>query len=312
VSTPRRHDLGLALRVAIPVLVALITVTVLRPSTQTGNATSLGVSSAKLLLMTAGPPGDVVAPQLTTLEMFDDDVDGKVDRVLATFNETLATPYSAATTGWTLTNVPSGGSLASVAVSGTTATLSLNEGAGAPNTAVGSFTVALAATTNGIRDAANNRSSFAATALTDKASPIPVDVVTTNPGNSAGEIQQGDQLTITFSEAIATASIPASPVTVTENSTGGQQSDTISIPGVTDGALLLGGASYVTGNQTATAPANVANIGSTVVVTLTGCNCSKAKPGQGAFAYTPATTLADAAGNTATGSFTTVATFRMF
>ena len=50
--------------------------------------------------------------------------------------------------------------LASVTVSAATATLTITEGAGAPDTAVGSFTVALATNATGIRDAAGNHSSL--------------------------------------------------------------------------------------------------------------------------------------------------------
>src|SRR4051812_20851395 len=87
-----RHR-GLVVRIALPLVVAAITIITLRPSTGTGHATSLSVSSAKLLLLTAGPPADVVPPQLVTLAMFDADANGKVDRVVATFDEALATPY---------------------------------------------------------------------------------------------------------------------------------------------------------------------------------------------------------------------------
>ena len=89
--------------------------------------------------------------------MRDVDANGKVDRVLATFSETLAS--STDTAPWTLTSVPSGGTFSSVSTSGATATLVIAEGAGAQNTAVGSFRVVLAASATGIRDAAGNLSS---------------------------------------------------------------------------------------------------------------------------------------------------------
>ena len=47
-------------------------------------------------------------PQLTSLQMTDIDTDGRVDRVTATFDQTLAA-YTAGTAPWTLANVPSGG-----------------------------------------------------------------------------------------------------------------------------------------------------------------------------------------------------------
>ena len=78
--------------------------------------------------------------------MRDNNTNGKVDRALATFSEPLAA-YSAGTAPWTLANVPSGGSLSTRHGLRRTATLTITEGAGAPDTAVGAFTIALAATT---------------------------------------------------------------------------------------------------------------------------------------------------------------------
>ncbi len=79
-------------------------------------------------------------------------------------NSSLATPYTAGTTGWTLANAPSDATLSSVSVAGSAATLTLAEGPGAASTAVGSFTEALAPTSGGVRDANGHRSSFSATA----------------------------------------------------------------------------------------------------------------------------------------------------
>src|SRR5262249_19151225 len=114
--------------------------------------------------------------------------------------ETLET-YSAGTTPWTLANAPGGSSntLASVSVATTIATLTLNEGTA--NTASGSFTVALAANANGIRDLAGNQSSFAATAVADKAAPVPTNVVMTNV-STAGQARATDYLTVTYSETM--------------------------------------------------------------------------------------------------------------
>ena len=103
--------------------------------------------------------------------MLDTNANGKIDQVKATFGETLAS--SSATAPWTLANVPSGGTLAAVSTSGSIATLTLTEGAGAANTAVGTFTVALAANATGIRDAAGDQASFTAAAPTDLAAPAP-------------------------------------------------------------------------------------------------------------------------------------------
>lgn len=140
-------------------------------------------------------------PDLSTLEAFDVDADGKVDRVVATFDEPLGLPYTAGTSGWTLANVPSGGTLSSVAVFGSTATLTLAEGAGAPTTAMGAFTVALAATSGGIRDANGHRSSFSATAPSDRSAPAPVSGPTMQDVDLDGRV---DRVAITWSETLAT------------------------------------------------------------------------------------------------------------
>ena len=140
---------------------------------------------------------DNTAPSLTSLQMFDVDSDGKVDEVKATFSEPIQS--STNTSSWTLTNVPSGGSLSSVSTGGSEATLSITEGAGAANTAVGSFTVALAASATGIRDATGNQASFAATAPSDKAAPARTRTEMFDQ-NTNGRI---DEVEIDFSESLA-------------------------------------------------------------------------------------------------------------
>ena len=78
--------------------------------------------------------------------------------------------------------------------SGTTATLTITEGSGAKDTAVGSFTVALATSATGIRDAVGNQSSFAATAPTDDAKPVPVTVSLNNKSGSTARQGRGGRL----------------------------------------------------------------------------------------------------------------------
>jgi hypothetical protein len=150
---------------------------------------------------------DTGAPALSSMDMRDNDGDGRVDRVVVAFDETLET-YTAGTAPWTLTNVPSGGSLSSVSVSGSTATLTITEGGGAKETAVGSFTTALASHANGIRDDAGNRASFAATAPNDDAAPVPVSVQLFNKsGGTNGKAEQGDYFTVVYSERLSVASV---------------------------------------------------------------------------------------------------------
>jgi hypothetical protein len=132
--------------------------------------------------------------------MNDVDADGRIDRVEAAFDETLVA-YAAGTAPWTLANAPGGAAntLASVAVASPVATLTLNEGV--VNTASGSFTVALAAGSTGIRDRAGNQASFGPTAVVDRAAPVPTNVVLANV-QTLGRARSRDTVTVTYSEAL--------------------------------------------------------------------------------------------------------------
>ena len=178
-------------------------------------------------------PADKAAPVLLTLSMLDNNSNGIVDRVTAVFSETL-TGYTAGTSPWTLTNVPSGGTLASVTTATATATLIITEGAGALDTSVGAMTVALATDAAGVHDAALNLASFSATTPLDKAKPAAVTIVDTN-GATDGRIEVGDTLSITFSEALDPATVPAT-TTVTLTDPVGTGNDTLAIAGIINGA----------------------------------------------------------------------------
>jgi len=271
-----------------------------------GNLSSFGSSA----------PLDQATPVLVSATMQDANTNGKVDRTLATFSEALAA-YSAGTAPWTLADVPSGGSLASVSVSGVTATLTIGEGAGAPDTAVDSFTVALATSASGIRDAAGNLASFAASSPADGAKPVPVGVTSTNNGVTAGLMEVGDTFEVTFSEAIAT---PVGPgAAITETDPGGPGNDRLTIAGLTAGAGVVTGSDlYVATNNTSAAfsSSTMSTAGAVITATVAG-SCSgtcgaNITAGSGALVFTPDPALQDAAGNSVAGSFTTPATFRLF
>jgi hypothetical protein len=250
---------------------------------------------------------DKTAPALVSLVMQDIDADGKVDTVVATFNETLAS--STATAPWTLTNVPSGGTLSSVSTSGTQATLTLTEGSAAASTAVGNFKVALAASATGIRDAVGNQSSFAATAPSDGAGPVPTVLTDTN-GTTEGKFEQNDTMTVTFSEPV-TGVAAFSTLTLTKGS--GSNNDTVAMTNLLTGTVSLGEQGYITGsgsrqaifaNSALTQPTT-----SQVRVTLGACSsgdCASVNTVSAAanFIFAPVATLTDAAGNAAAGSIT--------
>jgi hypothetical protein len=256
---------------------------------------------------------DTAAPTLSSLQLLDGDGNGKVDQVRATFSETLAA--STATAPWTLANVPSGGSLASVATAGSVATLTLSEGAGAQDTAVGGFTVALAANAAGIRDAAGNLSSFAATAPADKAGPVVVGI--TSSGGVRGRMEAGDQLAVTFSEPLLASSVPSS-ATVSERDPSGSGNDVLSIGGITNSDRDTGSNGYVTGNNSTAsfASSTVALSAGTVTVTVgstcAGGGCASVAASQGVLSFAPATGITDAAANAAAGTFATATGFQLF
>jgi len=229
--------------------------------------------------------------------------------VKATFGETL-TAYSAGTAPWSLANAPGGApnTLASVSVATTVATLTLNEGT--VNTASGSFSVALAANVDGVRDLAGNQASFSSTAVADKAAPVAVDVQAANGTGTAGRIDSGDVVTYTFSEAMSASSIKsgwsgaALAVTVALGSNGTNDTVSVSTAGVNLGTIGTGG-NYVKSDRTVNA--TMALSGATLTLTLT----SAAPSGQlntvasSTMTWTPSTAAADSAGNAMAGTVAT-------
>jgi len=299
-----------------------------------GAASSLGVSSARVDEFGASQPattapGDARAPQLVSLEMLDTGIpNGKVDRVIATFDESLAA-YSAGTAPWTLANVPSGGALASVTVSGTTATLALTEGGGAASTAVGTFTIGLASSASGIRDGAGNPASFGPTSPLDKAGPVPVTLTIGNGGTN-DRADQNDTISITWSERIKASTICTSVLsdsltqTHSANLNSGNRvriedhvaTDRLSAAfdcgGFHFGSIALGSTAYASatvdfGDNSQNGRSSLTWAPSTATLTLTlGKPTNAGVLGTVAAAvtatYTPDGLLTDAAGNAAVGT----------
>ena len=269
------------------------------------NVSPLGEASDLFKL----PPSDI--PLLTSLTMLDTNDNGRVDAVRATFSSdvTCADPC---TSPWSLANVPSGGSLDSVAVSGDTATLTLAEGSGAADTSVGAFTVALAAdSVTGIVDADADAASFDPAAPADGAGPVPVDFDSTD-GVTPNWMEPGDTFSVTFSEPIDPASVHAA--NVKEFDPAGVNPDRIIIVGLTDGAMDLGDDNIVIPNKGTivyqASTLTLLNGNTTIVSTVMGnCTGTACVGGEGFSSLQPVTfvpepTLRDLAGNGAGGSYT--------
>lgn len=237
---------------------------------------------------------DTTAPKLTALQMLDTDLNGKIDSVRATFSEPLAA--TTATAPWTLTDVPSAGTLSSVSSADNVVTLAITEGAGAADTAVGAFRVTLAASATGVRDALGNQSSFAATAPADLAKPVLMTATTTG-GTLPNRMQAGDALVATFSEALATATVPSS-LTITEQRT--LLSANLTIPGFSLAASIA--TSYlasVDSSGSAVASPVFSNSNRTVTVTLGSLSTtgSGVATGSGGASIVPNAAITDVAGN---------------
>jgi hypothetical protein len=225
--------------------------------------------------------------------MLDRNANGKVDEIKATFDETLAA--SSATEPWTLTNVPSGGTLSAVSTSGNSATLTIDEGSHAADTAVGSFKVALAASAGAIRDTTGNEASFVATTPSDLAGPV-LMTARSDGTTTPNLMQTADTLVLTFSEALAPSSVPASPdVTESRSSSTG----TLKIPGLIAPTTI--DVTYLdTRGDSATSSTTSELTGETVTVTLgTLTTDGSAAAGSDGASIFPAASLKDPAGNAA-------------
>ena len=180
------------------------------------------------------------------------------------------------------------------------------------HTAVGTFTVALAQSATGIRDASNSsrQSRFPATAPADKAGPVPTLLATTN-GAHDNVMEDGDTFTVTFSEPLDPNSVHAD--NVKELDQNGLGNDEIIIVGLTDGAIDLGSNNYVTApggtivfaQSTLTLLNGNTQLRSTIVGPCTGTSCGATGPGANAsVTFRPEPVLSDLAGNGAVGSRT--------
>jgi hypothetical protein len=274
--------------------------------TLTANTLGIRDSAGNLSSYTSTAPTDRAAPALVTLSLLDNNGNGKVDRVTALFSETLQT-YTAGTSPWTLTNVPSGGILSTVTLSSATLTLTLTEGAGAADTTIGTMTVAMAANAAGARDALGNLGTITSATPLDKAKPAAVTITDTN-GTNDGKPEPGDTLVITFSEALAPASVPAS-TTVTLTDPVGSSNDTLTMVGVSNGARTMGANNYITNEGAvasfASSAVSLSNANKTITITVgpacsdTGCSPLGQQTINATYSYVAATTLTDVAGNLA-------------
>ncbi|MGQ0432678.1 MAG: Calx-beta domain-containing protein [Microthrixaceae bacterium] len=237
------------------------------------------------------------APELDRLSMFDDDGDGKIDRLTARFDEQLR-PTCPAPGSFTFPTNGPGLSVQSVSIVGMVATVTLNEGS--VDTSNANLAVALGA--GCISDIDGNSATFTATMPVDNAAPV-LDTVTDDdtsaPAN--GRFELNDWVDFTFSEPLdpATLGVAAADVALTDPS--GNGSDSLAIGGLLSGSINLGSDAYLApNNRTATfAGSTVAFTSANRVIRVTlGSSCSPANAcgtnltaGSGTVTFTFVTTL---------------------
>jgi hypothetical protein len=131
-----------------------------------------------------------------------------------------------------------------------------------------------------------------------------------------GQIEVGDKLILTFNQSLAPASVPTSIVGATEAKplTGNV---TLTIPGITNGALDTGSTGYVLLPVTTTtfaATVVLVNNGTATTLTITVTSVSGVLPlaSKGALIFTPAASLTDGGGNAASVGLTTSINFKLF
>jgi hypothetical protein len=260
-------------------------------ATQTDAAGNVATSTTNTFTV------DTTAPALTALQMFDVNADGEIDQVKATFSEELA--HSTEIAHWTLTGIPSNARLRSVSTSWAVATLVLTPPTGAADTAVGSFTVALAVNASDIRDAAGNQASFTAAAPADLAAPVLMTVSANSVVNGgAGLMQDKDTFVMTFSEALAAGSVPTS-VTVTEARSANISA--LTIPGLINSALISDDYFFQKASGSGSSSSTVVLSDTTITATVGAVTeiPGGLTKGTGPAQIIPAPTLTDRAGNAA-------------
>lgn len=139
----------------------------------------------------------------------------------------------------------------------------------------------------------------------DRTAPTADDVQTTN-GGTAGRVDTGDKLIVTFSEPMDPGTVQSgwtgAATAVTVHVGDGASNDTLTVTGTALGSVKLGNG-YAAGSFDATATMEM--VGSTVVVTITQTDPNARTGSASKMVWTPDGTLSDLAGNGITGGSVT-------
>ncbi len=171
-----------------------------------------------------------------------------------------------------------------------------------------------------ISDNVGNQATFTSTrvAKVDTSGPRVTAIASQQSGGTSGNgrLEVGDKMILTFSQSLATATVPTSFTGATESRTTGNVQ--LTIPGITDGALSTGTTSYLGGTDTRSASFNGAvalvNSGTstTVTISVSAVSGDATAVGIGTLVFRPARTITSGSGNAAAEAFPTGSTFRLF
>jgi hypothetical protein len=274
----------------------------LRLTDASGYAFTIAASRRLIALPDAPAPPRPRPVEISDVNMFDSNVNGRIDRVTVLFTGALPAPCRTGSF-FELAAVPSAGSLGTVdfgAAGSATTTISITEGAGSPDTGVGDFRVRFTPTTG------CDALAYDGPPVHDRAAPVLVgfDMAPTG-GPQPGKAEPGDAFLVQFSEAVT-----GLPSTGTLTLTPGTP-NRLSIPSFTTAPTSLGSALYLGGNKTASFPFALTATGTApgaYSVTLGACSATPTNvcdqtltnPTGGPMTVTPAATIQDSAGNAAT------------
>jgi hypothetical protein len=171
-----------------------------------------------------------------------------------------------------------------------------------------------------VSDKVGNQATYtsASVAKVDTSGPQVTAIESRQSNGTAGngQLEVGDKLILTFNQSLATASVPASFSGATEAKPL-LANVTLTIPGITKGALDTGSGGYVLLPLTTTTFAGTVvlfNNGTATTVTLavTSVNGVLPQASKGALIFNTATSITDGGANAASGTFTTSANFKLF
>ena len=133
-----------------------------------------------------------------------------------------------------------------------------------------------------------------------------------------GRLQLGDQLVLTFNENLASATVPTTLLPPATEDRQGNGVVTLTIPGITNGAISTGSGSYLSGqgSGTATFYGTVALVNNgastTVTITVTSLSGATTAASNGTLPFVTAPTIKGIDGTGASGTFTPSGGFRLF